>query len=137
MVQTPLPSNELFRRFRKDDTGAVTVAAVLWLPFFVVVLTLVVDMAMIFYGQARAHEVAENANRSLSVGQYSTFGEAETAVRTALQPISPNASVVTGAEDYMIRTVVTMPTSDLAAVGFFTSITSLEITAVAQMVREF
>ncbi len=134
MRTTKSQSRSLFRRFLKEEDGGVTVAAVLWLPFFVIILTMVADLAMIFYGQARAHEVAENVNRSLSVGQYSTFAEAETAVRTALSPISPNARATTTSEDYMIRTVVTLPTSDLSAIGFFSS---LEVTAVAHMVREF
>ena len=132
-----LPARTLIRRFHGKEDGAVTVAAALWLPFFVVLLMMVLDLSMIFYGQARAHEVAENANRSLSIGRYTTFEEAETAVRTALQPISPNASAVTTSEDFMIRTVVTLPTSDLATLGIFSSLTDLNVTAVAQMVREF
>lgn len=127
-------SRSLFRRFLKDEDGAVTVAAVLWLPFFVMILLMVADLTMIFYGQARAQEVAENVNRSLSVGQYSSYAEAESAVRTALNPISPNARATTTSEDFMIRTVVTLPTSDLSNIGFFSS---LQITAVAHMVREF
>ena len=127
-------SRSLISRFRKDENGAVTVAFVLWLPFFVMVLIMVADLALIFYGQARAHEIAENANRSLSVGQYSTYSETENAVRTALNPISPNVRATTSSEDYMIRTVVTIPTSDLTAVGFFSN---FEITAVAHMVQEF
>ncbi len=134
MRTTKSQSRSLFRRFLKKEDGGVTVAAVLWLPFFVIILTMVADLAMIFYGQARAHEVAENVNRSLSVGQYSSFAEAESAVRTALSPISPNARATTTSEDYMIRTVVTLPTSDLSAIGFFSS---LEVTAVAHMVQEF
>lgn len=122
------------RHFLDDDDGAVTVAAVLWMPFFVIILTMVADLAMIFYGQARAQEIAENVNRSLSVGQYSSYAEAETAARTALSPLSPNVRATTTSEDFMIRTVVTLPTSDLSAVGFFSS---LEVTAVAHMVREF
>ena len=58
MTPIATKTRSLFRRFRKEDDGAVTVAAVLWLPFFVVILTMVADLAMIFYGQARAQEVA-------------------------------------------------------------------------------
>ena len=38
---------------------------------------------------------------------------------------------------HWMRRVVRMPTSDLATVGFFGSLTEFEITAVAHMVREF
>ena len=131
-----LDTNAL-RSFGKKEDGAITVAAVLWVPFFVFVLTLVFDVAMIFYGQARAQEVAEDINRSISIGHITSFSEAETQARHALSILSPNASATSSSEDYMIRTVVRMPTSDLATVGFFSSITKTEITAVAHMVQEF
>lgn len=128
---------EFFRRFRNEEHGAVSVSAALWVPFFVFLVTLVFDISMIFYGQARAHEVAENVNRSLSVGQIASHAEAELMVRTSLASISPNATAWVESEDSVIRTVVRMPTSDLAGIGFFKSIASFEITAVAHMVKEF
>ena len=137
MVYATPSKDSLIRRFRREDDGAVTVAAVLWLPFFVFVLTLVFDVAMIFYGQAQAQQVAEDVNRSLSVGAISSSGEAETLARTSLYKLSPNASASTSTEDFMIRTVVRMPSSDLAGVGVFSSIANFEITAVAHMVLEF
>ncbi len=127
----------LTRRFQEDETGAVTVAAVLWVPFFVFVLTMVFDIAMIFYGQARAQEIAEDVNRSLSVGEISSYNDAETLALASLHNLSPNATAETTSEDFMIRTVVRLPTSDLARVGFFSSLTQFEVTAVAQMVQEF
>lgn len=130
-------SKQSLRGFAKADDGAVTVASVLWVPFFVFVLTLVFDVAMMFYGQARAHEIAEDVNRSLSIGHISSFEEAETVARTALARLSPNVTAQSSSQDYMLRTVVRMPASDLATVGFFGSLTGFEITAVAHMVQEF
>ncbi len=129
--------SRLTRRFQGDETGAVTVAGVLWVPFFVFVLTMVFDISMIFYGQARAQEIAEDVNRSLSVGAIATYDEAETLALASLHRLSPNAMAETTSEDYMIRTVVRLPTSDLARVGFFSSLTKFEVTAVAHMVQEF
>jgi Flp pilus assembly protein TadG len=137
MTNAQQTRQSLIRRFRAEDDGTVTVAAVLWLPFFVFVLTLVFDVAMIFYGQAQAQQVAEDVNRSLSVGAISSSSEAETLARTSLYKLSPNASATTSTEDQMIRTVVRMPSSDLAGVGVFSSIAKFEITAVAHMVQEF
>lgn len=126
----------LLGRFRKED-GAVTVAAVLWIPFFVIFLSMLADAALIFYGQARALQVAQDANRSYSVGKLTTEGEAEDYVEAALSKISPNASASTTHQDFLIRTVITIPASDLAAIGFFTSLTSFQMQVVAQMVKEF
>ncbi|MEO9826216.1 MAG: hypothetical protein ABJF50_17585 [Paracoccaceae bacterium] len=126
-----------FRKFQNKEEGAVTVAGVLWVPFFVFLMTMVFDVAMIFHGQARAHEVAENVNRALSVGQISTYDEVNDYVLTSLAKISPNATTQSATIDSVIRTVIRMPTSDLAGVGIFSSLTDFEIIAVAHMVREY
>lgn len=124
------------RRFRRED-GAVTVEAVLWVPFFVICLTMVADAALIFYGQARALQVAQDANRALSVGTLTSPADAQNYVTTALATMSPNASAQTVSNDGILTTVVSLPASDLAAVGFFTSLTSFQMQVVAQMVQEF
>lgn len=124
------------RRFRRED-GAVTVEAVLWIPFFVFCLTLIADASLIFYGQARALQVAQDANRALSVGTLSSAEEVGEYITGTLASMSPNATSQTVSNDGILTTVVSMPASDLAAVGFFTSMTSFEMQVVAQMVQEF
>lgn len=126
----------ILARFRRED-GAVTVDAVIWIPFFVICLTLLADAALIFYGQARALQVAQDANRALSVGSLDSYDATETYIENALVGMSPNASATTGANDGVITTVVTLPASDLAAIGFFTSMTTFDMQVVAQMVKEF
>ncbi len=124
-----------FRRFRRED-GTVSVEAVLWIPFFVFCLTLIADGALIFYGQARALEVTEDANRSFAIGEV-TREEAEAQIVSRLSTISPNASARINTERGLITTVVTLPTSDLDAVGFVTSLASINMQVVSQMVQEF
>lgn len=124
------------RRFRRED-GAVSVDAVLWVPFFVICLTMVADAALIFFGQARALQVAQDANRALSVGTLESTDEAQTYISNALASMSPNATSQTISDDGIVTTVVSLPASDLAAVGFFTSLTSFQMQVVAQMVQEF
>ena len=125
------------RAFQTEEKGAVTVASVLWLPFFVFLMTMIFDVAMIFHGQARAHGIAEDVSRALSVGQISSYEEANEIVLASLSRISPNATTQSGSQDAIIQTIIRMPTSDLAGVGFFSSLTEFEIVAVAHMVREF
>lgn len=124
------------RRFRRED-GAVTVAAVLWIPFFVILLTVIADVSFIFYGQARALSVAQEGNRALSVGKFTSYDQTEDWVEQSLARISPHASATTTSEDYLIRTVIEIPASDLAAVGFFNALTAFRVQVVAQMVKEF
>ncbi|NND42269.1 MAG: hypothetical protein HKO04_09355 [Silicimonas sp.] len=126
----------IFARFRRED-GAVTVDAVIWIPFFVICLTLLADAALIFYGQARALKVAQDANRALSVGSLASYDATEDYIENALVGMSPNASATTGSDDGVITTIVTLPANDLAAIGFFTSMTTFDMQVVAQMVKEF
>lgn len=124
------------RRFRRED-GAVTVEAVLWVPFFFVLLTLVADAALIFYGQAQALQVAQDANRGFSTGAFTSADEATDFIEASLERISPNASAQTVFNDGIVTTVISLPAADLDAVGFFTSFSSFEMQVVSQMVQEF
>lgn len=125
-----------FRRFRKED-GAVSIEATLWVPFFVILVTLIADVALVFYGQARAMEVSQDANRAFSVGTISSADEVKTYITSRLSTMSPNAQAHVNFNDGLITTVVVMPTADLDAVGFFTSLASVDMQVVTQMVKEF
>ena len=124
------------RRF-SDDDGAVSVEAVLWLPFFVLMVTLLADVALVFHGQARALEVAQNVNRAYSVGDIATPEEASEQLTAELASMSPNAEAYVNYEKGLITTIVVLPTSDLDAVGLFTSLASVDMSVVSQMVKEF
>jgi Flp pilus assembly protein TadG len=125
----------LFARFRRED-GAVTVEAVFWVPFFVALLMLLADAALIFYGQARALSVAQEANRALSVGNFATYADTESFIETALAGMSPGVTASVGSNDGIITTVVTLPADELAVIGFFTWATDFDMQVVAQMVKE-
>lgn len=125
-----------FRRFRRED-GAVTVEAALWLPFFVILVTVVADAALIFYGQARTLQIAQDANRAYSTGILATQAEAQEYIKARMKGISDNAEAEMNWNDGLITTVVNVPTSDLVAVGMLTTLTSIDMRVRAQMVKEF
>ena len=131
-MQMPRP----FRRFAKED-GAVSVEAVLWLPFFVFLVTMLADVALVFHGQARALEVAQNVNRSYSVGDIASLADAKTEITTQLASMSPNAEAFVNYDQGLITTIVVVPTSDLDAVGLLTSLASVDMKVVSQMVKEY
>jgi len=125
------------RRFVKSEDGAVSVEAVLWLPFFVLMVTLLADIALVFYGQARALEITQNVNRAYSVGTIATAEDAKQELTTQLAAMSPNARAQVNYDKGLITAVVTVPTSDLDAVGLFTSLARIDMQVVSQMVKEF
>lgn len=125
------------RRFIRHDNGGVTIEAVLWMPVFVALLCLVADASLIFGRQAEVLRVVQDANRAMSVGKFGTDGDtgatdiAEAYIKDRINGLAPNATVDTTVTSGVIRTVVTIPSSDLTAntpIGFLDSLT-IEVAA--------
>lgn len=76
--------------FARDERGAVSVEAVLWLPFFFGFLMLVTDVSMAFYGKAQAYRIVQDVNRALSVGRITTTAQARTVLVNAMNSYFPN-----------------------------------------------
>lgn len=143
----PAPIRHTFGHFRRGlrngrarfagEDGVISVEAALWLPFFIIFLTLVVDAAMVFYGQARVLQVAQDANRGLSTGRFTSVAQSSEYIRTNLKKLAPNATSTSSFDKGLITTVVTVPTRDLVAVGFVTKFASIKMNVVAQMVQEY
>jgi len=120
----------------QGEEGNVTIETALWVPLFVVLLSLMTDGALIFYGQARAMQVAQDGNRAYSIGQFDTTDATETYIEQRLASLSPNAEAQTSSYRGLITTVVKVPTGDLDAIGFFSALTSIDMYVAAQMVQE-
>lgn len=123
--------------FRRREDGGATVESVLWFSFFVMLFGLLVDVAMIFNGQARALRVVQDQNREFSVGELTTVDELRTEITNELQalrinPAAVNSVVIAG----VVSTRVEIPANQLAIIGFFTSFGSLQVDVVADMMIE-
>lgn len=126
------------RRFETDTDGAVTVEAAIWLPFFIFFLFGIAEMALVFHGQARALQVAQDANRSYTVGEFSTAVETETWAKNSLAGFSSEVKARTWEQSGIITTAISIPAADLAGnIGIFSMLSDINITVVSQQVREF
>ena len=125
------------KRFR-DESGAVTVEAVLWVPFFIIFMTLIADVALIFHGQARALRIVQDANRNFSAGIYASAQETSDVIvaRLAAENLTSNAQAVTQLSGGIITSVVQVPTGDLDVVGVLTSLASIDMQISSQHVME-
>ena len=65
-------------RFRRDETGALTIEFVLWVPLFLGVLLLVVDATTIYITHSEMTNVARDTVRRMVTGVVLTEEEAET-----------------------------------------------------------
>ncbi len=52
-----------------EEGGTTTIEFVLWLPIFILILSLVIDVCFVFLGQAVMYDVASDSARRASVGQ--------------------------------------------------------------------
>jgi Flp pilus assembly protein TadG len=125
--------------FHRQEGGGVTIEAVLWMPVFVSLLCLVADASLIFGRKAEVLRVVQDANRAMSVGRFRSDGDVdatdltEAYVKGRINGFAPRATVETtyDSSSGVIRTVVTIPSSDLTAntpIGFLDSLT-IEVAA--------
>ncbi|QMU57287.1 MAG: hypothetical protein GKR98_03130 [Boseongicola sp.] len=126
------------RKFTKDEGGGLTVESVLWVPIFGVFIAAIADVSLIFYHQAQATRIAQDANRHASTGYIDTAAEMYAQAFPRVQTFSPNAIVVTNIDSGTrgISTVISMPVSDLAIVGFLNAFPGLRVTVGAYHLSE-
>lgn len=123
--------------FAHNEDGNGTIEAVIWIPTFVAVLLLVVDVSMIFNGQARLFRLVQDTNRALSVGRLHTADEAEESIVDALEKTTSNAAVETTIADGVITTRLTVPARDLDIVGYFSALRTAAVTVTSQHYVEY
>jgi Flp pilus assembly protein TadG len=105
-------------RFRSNEDGAATIEAVLWLPFFFMLFGALADVSMVFFNQSRLLRIVQDANRTMSIGRFTTTTETQDYVISRVQPLSKNVSAVTTVSaDGIITTVATVPMDDLDLFG--------------------
>jgi Flp pilus assembly protein TadG len=128
----------LISRFRQSENGAVTVETVLWLPFFILFMFGVGELGLVFHGQARVLEIAQDTNRAVSVGRFATTTEAEDWAEAALSPFSDEIVATTTVDKGIITTVVTISAGDLAGnIGIFSMLARFDMKVTAQQVWEY
>ena len=123
------------RRFR-NESGAITVEAVLWVPFFVFFFVIIADVSLMFHGQSKAMRIVQDANRHASSGYFMTKDEVEANILAAVQVFAPNATVETTYGLLDVATTVVIPASDLQAVGLIAKFAGLNITITSNHLLE-
>ena len=129
----------LFRRARKfpdNDEGTATIEAILWLPLFMVVFTMVADVALIFAGQAQMRRVVQDANRAYSLDRFDSTTDLENAIIASLSNMSANATASAVESGGIITTVASIPANDLDAVGFMAALVNATVTISSQHLIE-
>ena len=129
-----------FRSFLGDERGSATVEAVLWIPFFLGLLLLVVEVTFVFYGHSQMMRIAQDASRKLSTGWFDTSAEAEAYIleemRSMRNRTSTAATTAVSIEAGVINTRISVSAGELDIVGTFDVLSAVQVTVAAQHLQE-
>ncbi|KFE35417.1 TadE/TadG family type IV pilus assembly protein [Thioclava atlantica] len=112
----------------KDEEGSTTIESLFWIPFFIFLMAITVDISMIFNAHARILGIIQDVDRSYSVGRIADDQSAEDTVRNMLSQYGDSLSVTTSVNNGVIGTTVKVPMSKLVATGFLGNFLSAELT---------
>ena len=125
------------RRFCRSENGGVTVEAALWLPFWILFLFGIGEVAFLFNGQSAALDVTQGVLRSYTIGDINSETEVAARISTALEGISKEVSVQFDVTDSVATAIVTVPAHDLAGgFGIFSALSGFDVTIITQQLRE-
>ncbi|MHA6325975.1 TadE/TadG family type IV pilus assembly protein [Roseivivax sp. CAU 1753] len=125
------------KRFVTDEGGSYSVEAVIWLPIFIFLTALIIDVSSIYYDKSQIAQIVQNANRAYSVGSFITDAETEDNVRESLLAYSANATVDTSVVDSNIETRVVVPASDLMGLNIFPAFAPVNIVIAYKHLKEW
>lgn len=106
------------RNFR-DDSGSTTVEFVLWVPVFLVILALTVDVSLMFLRQSNIWQVARDTARIYSIRQLNEAqAEAYATAHATLGGDVPTVDVIPDAVgDAYVQVLISVPISDVGLFG--------------------
>lgn len=134
--KTGLHLKKWISRFAGDESGVITIEAILWFPLFFFLLLLVAEGSMVFNKQTLAMRIVQDVNRYTAVGGFENATTAEDALRVRIEAISPNATVQTEIKDGLAVSLVQMPVRDLSGFGFFGKNTNFNVSVTSQQLVE-
>lgn len=131
----------LGRRIAAEE-GSATIEAVLWIPFFMLLLALIADASFLFHRQAQMLRTVQDANRALSTGQLTSTADVEEVLMAQYADFSDSVRAVSVLDTGtvpggIIRTTLSIPARDINSIGLIASVSNLTLSVTTQHYREF
>ena len=55
--------------FFTNEEGSATIETVIWLPIFTILLTMIINLSMVFFSESQILRVVQDGNRAFSLGR--------------------------------------------------------------------
>jgi hypothetical protein len=132
------PIKDAIRRFLHCQSGSYTIETVIWLPIYVFILVLTINVSMVFFNESQILRVVQDSNRSFAVGRINSLEAAEQYVIDRLAYLDVTPAVNSQLVDGIIYTNLSIPATQLMPFGmlhrFFMN---TNIVVSAQQIVEF
>jgi Flp pilus assembly protein TadG len=126
------------KRFLRSEDGSYTIESVIWLPIYVFILAIMMNVSMVFFTESQLQRVVQDSNRSFSVGRITTLSAVEQYVINRISYLGANPVVNSQLVDGIIYTDLSIAAVDLMPFSmlhkFFASTT---VVISAQQIVEF
>ena len=126
------------RRFTRNEEGSASVEVILWMPIMALVLAVIMNISLVFFGESQMLRVVQDANRAFSLGRFADMDETEQYVINQLAYLGATLSVNSTFAGGFITTSLTAPATDLMPLNFMQSaFNGVNVTVSAQQIVEF
>lgn len=117
-------------KFLKGNDGSISIESILWLPFYALFIVMIVDVSVMFNGQAQAQRTLQDINRLASTGYYTTEADIEARALELLGHLSDQLTVDATIDPDLgvITAVASIPANDLTIIGTLPEFADFQIT---------
>ncbi|WP_407492187.1 TadE/TadG family type IV pilus assembly protein [Pseudooceanicola sp. MF1-13] len=127
----------LLHRFRTSEEGSATIETLIWLPVFIWVLVMIINVSFILFEKNQAFRIVQDANRVLSTGYMLTTAETEAYIASRLADIAPDAVVATSINDGIVTSNVSYQVSQVFMPNIVAGMVNTQVSISAQHFMEY
>lgn len=124
--------------FYRDEAGNATIESVIWLPIFAILLTLIMNISLVFFSESQILRVVQDGNRAFSLGRLDDATAVENYILNRLSYLDANITIATTISGGFVMTTLKVPASNLMPLNIMTgAFEGVNMNVSAQQIVEF
>lgn len=108
--------------FWNDEEGSATIETVIWIPIFMFILALIINVSIVFFTESQILRVVQDGNRAFSLGRFEKVEEVEEYVLERLSYLDASLDIETVIASGQITTKLTAPATELMPFRFMSGV---------------